>query len=73
VTAGSDNKRDGQSMEGGMKQRGNAASRPGLPAKSSILSEKTFVSPGKRRYRIIRTSERDPYDEPDPADGKKRE
>lgn len=46
--------------------------RPGLPAKSSILSEKTFVSPGKRRYRILKTTERDPYDEPDPAEEKKR-
>jgi hypothetical protein len=48
------------------------AVRPGLPAKSSILSERTFVSPGKKRYRIIRTSERDAYDEPDPADKKDR-
>jgi hypothetical protein len=48
------------------------AVRPGLPAKSSILSERTFVSPGKKRYRIIRTSERDAYDEPDPADKKER-
>ena len=43
------------------------ATRPGLPARLSVLSERTFISPGKKRYRILRTSERDPYDEPDPA------
>ena len=53
------------------EETGERARRPGLPARSSILSEKTFVSPGKKRYRILRTSERDPYDEPDPADAKK--
>jgi len=46
--------------------------RPGLPAASSILSEKTFTSPRNRSYRIIKTTERDPYDEPDPAAKKKR-
>lgn len=47
------------------------AARPGLPAESSIVSEKTFTSPRNRRYRIITTTERDPYDEPDPAAKKK--
>jgi len=46
--------------------------RPGLPAESSILSEKTFVSPKKQTYRIIKTSERDPYDEPAPPPKKTR-
>jgi hypothetical protein len=64
-------KRGAQRREQGLKDTGKGATRPGLPPKSSILSERTFVSPGKRRYRIIRTSERDPYDEPEPADGKK--
>ena len=55
-------KGDGRAMEAGKEQP-----RPGLPRKSSILSERTFVSPQNRQYRIITTSERDPYDEPDPA------
>jgi hypothetical protein len=46
--------------------------RPGLPAESSVLSEKTFISPGNKRYRIITTSERDACDEPDPAAKKKQ-
>jgi hypothetical protein len=36
------------------------------------MSEQTFTSPGKKQYRILKTTERDPYDEPDPAAGKKR-
>jgi hypothetical protein len=58
--------------DAGAKSPGERAARPGLPAESSILSEKTFTSPRNRRYRIITTSERDPYDEPDPAAPKKR-
>jgi hypothetical protein len=66
-----DKKSGGQSVEQRPKDTGKEVTRPGLPAKSSILSERMFVSPGKRRYRIIRTSERDPYDEPETADEKK--
>ena len=54
------------------KRSGKGAARPGLPAEASIVSERTFISPGNKRYRIITTSERDPYDEPDPAAEKKR-
>jgi hypothetical protein len=55
----------------GAKQLENQTVRPGLPAESSVLSEKTFISPGNKRYRIITTSERDAYDPPDPAARKK--
>ena len=41
--------------------------RRGLPPASSVLSEEIFISPGNKRYRILKTSERDSYDEPDPA------
>jgi hypothetical protein len=54
------------------KKSGKRTARPGLPAESSIVSEKTFTSPGNKRYRIITTSERDSYDEPDPVTDKKR-
>jgi hypothetical protein len=36
--------------------------RRGLPDSVSVVSEKKFISPGGRRYRIIRTSEQDSYD-----------
>jgi hypothetical protein len=38
--------------------------RPGLPAPESVVSESTFVSPKGNTYRIIRTNETDPGDEP---------
>ncbi|HEX2059330.1 MAG TPA: hypothetical protein VHK90_01185 [Thermoanaerobaculia bacterium] len=37
--------------------------RPGLPAKESVVEEKTFVSPKGKTYRIIRTTEVDEYEE----------
>jgi hypothetical protein len=43
---------------------------PGLPDKERVISERTLVSPKGKRYRIIRTSERDPYDPSDEADKK---
>ena len=44
--------------------------RPGLPNKASVLSEKVFTSPTGKHYRIIRTDEMDPYD--DPVDSKRQ-
>ena len=44
--------------------------RPGMPNKASVLSEKAFTSPKGKHYRIIRTDEMDPYD--DPVDSKKQ-
>ena len=38
----------------------------GLPDPKTIVSERTFVSPKGTRFRIIRTTEKDPYD---PDDG----
>ena len=38
--------------------------RRGRPNPASIVSEKTFVSPGGKRYGIIRTDEQDAYDKP---------
>jgi hypothetical protein len=54
------------------KEPGKGVTRPGLPAEASILSERVFVSPGKKRYRIITTSERDAYDSSNPVDEDKR-
>lgn len=44
--------------------------RPGLPNKASVLSEKVFTSSTGKHYRIIRTDEMDPYD--DPVDSRKQ-
>jgi hypothetical protein len=42
--------------------------RPGMPNKASVVSEKTFISPKGKRYRLIRTDEMDPYDAPVPPE-----
>jgi len=44
--------------------RGRARKRrAGLPAKDSVLSEKTFTSPKGNAYRILKTTEKDAYEE----------
>lgn len=45
--------------------------RPGLPAKDNIRGVVNFVSPQKVRYKILKTTETDPYDPP-PKSKKKR-
>jgi hypothetical protein len=42
---------------------------PGLPDPGTVVSERMFTSPKGRRYRIIKTTETDPYD---PLDHQKR-
>lgn len=37
--------------------------RPGLPDEATVVSEKIFTSPKGRRYRILRTTQTDPYDD----------
>jgi hypothetical protein len=37
---------------------------PGMPDESSVIAEKTFTSPKGTRYRILKTTETDPYDPP---------
>ncbi len=39
--------------------------RAGLPNPDSVVSETTLRSPSGRTYRVLRTTERDPYDRPD--------
>ena len=41
---------------------------PGLPDKATVVSEREFTSPKGKRYRIIKTTQRDPYDPPDEND-----
>lgn len=52
---------------GSRKARGPRAvkrkRRAGLPANESVVSEKTFTSPKGTAYRILRTTEKDPYDD----------
>jgi hypothetical protein len=45
--------------------------RPGLPNEESVVSEKTFTSPKGKRYRIIKTTEKDAYDKPDDTEKKR--
>ena len=54
------------------KGAGTARPRnPGLPDPKTIVSERTFISPKGRRYRIITTTEKDPYD-PDEKENKNK-
>jgi len=49
-----------------------ASRNPGLPDPKTVISERTFVSPKGTRFRILRTTEKDPYDPDDgDDDGKK--
>lgn len=45
-----------------------AASNPGLPDPKSVASERVMISPKGRRYRILKTTDKDPYDPPDDQD-----
>lgn len=47
-----------------------AKSAPGLPNPESVIAEKSFVSPKGNVYRILTTTEMDPYDPP--VSGRKR-
>ena len=42
--------------------RREGAPNPGLPDPETVVSERIFISPKGRRYRILRTIDRDPYD-----------
>lgn len=54
--------------------RVSTASRAGLPAKDSIQAIVEFRSPGRRKYRILKTTEMDAYDDvtADPSTGEKK-
>lgn len=45
-----------------------SAPNPGLPDKRHVVSERDVISPKGRKYRVIRTTERDPYDPPEDED-----
>jgi hypothetical protein len=51
--------------------RPGEAPNPGLPDPKSVVSERIFISPKGRRYRILRTTEKDSYDPPDDQDKEK--
>jgi hypothetical protein len=57
-------KRKGSRESSGEKPPGKARN-PGLPDPESVVSERIFISPKGRRYRILRTTDKDPYDPPD--------
>jgi hypothetical protein len=39
-----------------------------LPAREAVVCERTFISPKGKRYRVLRTTEKDAYDPPDDED-----
>jgi hypothetical protein len=39
------------------------AEHPGLPEEATVVSEETITSPKGRKYRILRTTQMDPYDD----------
>jgi hypothetical protein len=49
----------------GRKDQRESQPNPGLPDPATVVSERTFTSPKGKRYRIIKTTEKDPYDPPD--------
>jgi hypothetical protein len=48
-----------------------AKRRAGLPDEASVVSEATLVSPKGTIYRVVRTSEKDPYEQGRPKKKKK--
>lgn len=65
----SSSRRDGdmaRAKPGPAKPRAEARKRrPGLPNESSIVAEMEFTSPRGTKYRVLRTNERDAYDDGD--------
>jgi hypothetical protein len=57
-------RKGGREIPGKTPQPGKPPN-PGLPNPESVVSEQVFISPKGRRYRILRTTEKDPYDPPD--------
>jgi hypothetical protein len=53
-------------------QAPGSPARPGLPAPESIVSETEFTSPKGAKYRIIKTTETDPYDKPKRPKGRRK-
>jgi hypothetical protein len=56
--------------KGPRKPRGSARAagrprNPGLPDPKTVVSERTLVSPKGTRFRVLRTTEKDPYDPDD--------
>jgi hypothetical protein len=62
----------GQSGRGKRPRDGNREKRrPGLPDPAAIVEVNRFTSPKGKRYRIIRTTEKDPYDDENSDEGKR--
>ncbi len=55
-----------EQQDGTNKRPGDAPATvaPGQPDPDTVIAERTFVSPKGRRYRILTTTESDPYDPP---------
>jgi hypothetical protein len=51
-------------LEGSSDRSCHAQPRKVVPSPDSVVSEAVFISPKGRVYRILRTSQTDPYDPP---------
>jgi hypothetical protein len=49
---------------GGPEKPRKAPRRKPVPSPDTVVSESTLVSPKGRVYRVLRTNQKDPYDEP---------
>ena len=65
-------KRKGSRKAAGKAPDATRPRNPGLPDPKTVVSERLFVSPKGRRFRIITTTEKDPYDPDDNGKGKSR-
>jgi hypothetical protein len=54
---------DDKNDKSGTHKRQKPALRRGLPADESVIETKPFTSPKGRKYRIIKTREKDGYEE----------
>ena len=61
-------KRKGPGETAGETPPPGEARNPGLPDPKSVVSERVVISPKGRRFRILRTTDKDPYDPPDDQD-----
>jgi hypothetical protein len=59
--------------DGRRKKKGKPAPQPEppIPNPESVISEHEFVSPKGTKYKIIKTTETDPGEEPKPPKGRR--
>lgn len=69
VASGKDDRGGSRKSEGGASPPPKGP--PGLPDPGLIVAKRTFVSPKGTRYEVLRTNEKDAYEDDQPPPGKK--